>query len=116
METVASFISATHSLSYLARVELKDEIVLALLQHSKHSLETVLFDERSMWPTRGDYSQHSLHSFEQLANIELPHNHLIDVTTYKPSQVEYTKDRGIDLEKTVFGTTNRISLLTYLPP
>ena len=116
METVASFIGATHSLRYLSRVEILDEIVLTLLRHSRYSLETVAFDEHILWPKSCDTSQYSLHGFEQLSNIVLPHNQLIDVSTYKPSQIAYTKDGGIDLEKSVFGTTNRINLLTYLPP
>lgn len=116
MTTVASFIGATHSLRYLARVKITDEIVLALLRHSRRSLETVFFDDHHSWPISCEIAHYPLHKFERLANIELPHNKLIDVTTYKPSQVKLTKDLGIDLERTVFGTTNRINALTYFPP
>ena len=41
-ETIASFIGATHSWRCLSGV---DEIISALLKHSKHSLETVVLYE-----------------------------------------------------------------------
>lgn len=93
----------------------KDEIILALLEHSKHSLETVNFDEQSPLPTSATVPQRSLQKFQKLANIVLPPSQLINLSTYKPSQIYYTVDHGIDVEKSVFGTTDWIDLSTFLP-
>lgn len=89
-----------------------DEIISALLKHSKHSLETMDFDER----TSGLVPQHSLQSFQKLANIVLPTSQLVDKSTYKPSQIKYTVGHRFDVEESVFGTTDWVDLLKFFPP
>lgn len=68
------------------------------------------------WSPGYDVTQPSLHSFQRLAHIELPQSQLIDMSTYKPAQIEYNADDSINLEKSSFGTTFRINILTFLPP
>ena len=115
-KTTASFIGATHSLRYLKCVANTDEIISALLEHSKHSLETLGLFETMPPSTCCAPPYRSLQPFQKLANIYLDQSQLIDMSTYKPSHIEYHQDETVDLDKSTFGTTTRIDLLTYLPP
>ena len=101
VETIASFIGATHSLRCLSGVTNDDEIISALLKHSKQSLETVVFDRPSSRPKTSTASPHSFESFPRLANIELPQSHL-----YEP----------IHPKQSAFDTTDRVDLRSSLPP
>lgn len=114
-KTVASFIGATHSLRSLNGVSNDDKIVSALLEYSRHSLETVSFDDRTTLPTSGALPQHSLQPFEKLTHVVLPASQLVDMSTYVPHQIQYTADNRIDEEESTFGTTNWVDLSTFLP-
>ena len=94
----------------------KDDIVSALLEHSKHSLETVVFFETMLLSTCCAAPYRSLQPFQKLADITLDQSQLIDMSTYKPSQIEYDADDFVDLDRSTFGTTDRVDLPTYLPP
>ena len=94
-------------------VDNEGTIVSALLEHSKHSLETIEFDEY----TRTDVLlQPSLQPFEKLTHIIFPASQLIDMSGYKPPQIEHIAEDAIDAEKSDFGVVNRLELSTYLPP
>lgn len=90
----------------------EDEIISALLQHSRHSLETVNFDGGPL-PTR---SAVPLQDFPKLTNIVLSATQLIDTSTYKPPKIRVTAHGGVDMEESAFGITDWVDLLTFLPP
>lgn len=118
-ETTASFIYATHSLRF-ARVTNDDVVISALLEHSKNSLETVIFDKSIRWLPYGGVRQHSLQGFRKLANIELPQSQLVDITEHKESPLEGDAGPSADVKMDPYGITertmDRISLLAFLPP
>ena len=113
-ETVASFIGATHSLRSLNGVSNETTVVSALLEHSKHSLETLEFD--GTYAIIDVLSQPSLQPLEKLTHFILPISHLIAMSNSKPPQIEYTAEDAIDAEKSDVGIVNRFELATYLPP
>lgn len=120
-KTIASFIGATHSLRSINGVSNDGIIVSALLEHSKHSLETVKFDGRlttfdGRFTTSDVLSQPSLQPFEKLTHIMLSASQLIDMSNYKPLQIEYTAEYDVDAEKTDFGIVTWIELSAFLPP
>ena len=109
-KTLASFIGATHSLRSISGVINEEIIMSALLEHSKHSLETLVFVVPDA--TTDVLSQTSLQPFEKLTLFILPAIQLIDMSDSKPPQIGYTAG---DTEKSDFGIVNRFDLSTYLP-
>ena len=87
----------------------------ALLQHSKHSLERVNFDEGPL-PTRTAVPRYSFQNFQRLTHIVLSASQLVDTSTYKFSKIRSTAHGGVDMEKSAFGITDWVDLLTFLPP
>ena len=99
----------------LEGVPLDDQTFSALLEHSKHSLEAANFDQ-GPFPTSGAIPQHSFQDFPKLANIRIATKQLVDMYTYQPSKIRYTPHDRIDGEESVFGNTDWIDLITFLPP
>ena len=77
--TIASFIGATHSLRSISGVSGEDKIIAALIEHSKHSLQTVNFSHDLYMPVPAC----SLQNFQQLTNVTLPARHLVTKFTRK---------------------------------
>ena len=73
IETIASFIGATHSLRSFGGVSGENEIISALLEHSKNTLETVDFVLSYHMPLPA----RSLRDFQKLSDITLPARQLV---------------------------------------
>ena len=86
----------------------------ALAEHSKHSLESLTFDGGPLL-TSSAVPQHSFQKFEKMTNLVLSVSQLVDRSTYRPAQIRYTADGGMDSEKTDFGVTDWVDLLIFLP-
>ncbi len=90
------------------------EIMSALAEHSKHSLEILNFDQGPLL-TSSAVPLHSYQEFEKMTNIVLSVSQLVERSTYRPAQIRYTEDSSMDPEETDFGVTDWVDLLIFLP-